>query len=162
MATYSTTTSLQVLMIGTTFDTATTSLASKMLTKAENEINKYLSKRYDVGAFNTSTSVPPIVTSLCDDLAAGYSYLYMGRGGKDSMDRADSFIKPALENLKMLSEYKSNLINSSGGVISDISNTGYQVKSTTSDYSNTFNEDDQINWTVDDDKLDAIDTERES
>lgn len=148
-------------MIGTTFDSATTSLVSKMITKAENEINKYLSKRYDVGAFNTTTSIPPLVTSLCDDLAAGYSYLYMGRGGKDSMDRGNGFIKPAIDNLKMISEYKANLIDSSGDVINDMSNTGYQVKSTTSDYSNTFNEDDQINWVVDDDKLDAIDTERE-
>ena len=42
MGKYATTTSLEVLMVGTTFDTATTSLASKLITHAENEVNKYI------------------------------------------------------------------------------------------------------------------------
>lgn len=162
MGIYSTVTSLQVLMIGTNFDTATTALASKMITKAENEINKYLSKRYDVGSFQISTSVPPIVTSWADDLASGYMYRHMARGGKDSLMRANEYIDPILENLKMVADYKANLLDTSGSVIADSSNSAYSIKSTTSEFSNTFNEDDQINWEVDIDKLEAIKIERDA
>lgn len=162
MGIYTTTTSLQVLMIGTNFDSNTTSLVSKMITRAENEVNKYLSKRYDIGAFYTSgASIPPLLTSLCDDLAAGYSYKFLGRGGIDSIQRGDAFIKPAIENLKMISDYKVNLVDASGDVILDMANTGYQAKSTTSEYSNTFNEDPQINWEIDHNKIDDIAIERD-
>jgi DNA-binding IclR family transcriptional regulator len=61
-------------MVGTRFDTATTALVSKLITHAENEVNKYLSKRYDISVFDTTTSVPPLVTTLTETLAEGYSY----------------------------------------------------------------------------------------
>ena len=63
-------------MIGTTFDTITTSLATKLITHAENEVNKYLSKRYDVGSWTTSSSTPPLITSLTETLSAvSYTHL---------------------------------------------------------------------------------------
>lgn len=162
MGIYATTTSLQTLMIGTSFDTATTSLATKLITHAENEINKYLSKRYDVSSFNdTSTSVPPIVTSLCETLSEGYMHQRMSRGGKESMARGKELINQCLENLKSIAEYKLDLMDSSGDRINDISTGAFLIKSTTENYSNTFNEDDPVNWEVDQDKLDDIDSERD-
>ena len=160
MGLYATTTSLQTLMVGTSFDTATTSLATKMITHAENEINKYLSKRYDVGSWNTSTSVPPLVTSLCETLAEGYIYKRLSRGGKDAMARANDLIKQAQDNLMLIMEYKADLIDSNGDVIQDFSQTSYRVLSNSDQYFNTFNEDDELRWQVDPDKLDAIDGER--
>lgn len=149
-------------MIGTTFDSATTSLCTKLITHAENEINKYLSKRYDISSFNTtSTAVPPLVTSLAETLTEGYMYHRMSRGGKDAISRGKILVDQAIGNLKLISEYKMDLVDSSGDAINDISTGAYRILSTTSDYSNTFNEDDPLNWEVDTDKLDDIKTERE-
>lgn len=149
-------------MVGTEFDTATSALASKLITHSENEINKWLSKRYDVTVFMaTSTAVPPLVTSLAETLSEGYIYQRMSRGGKEADQRGKILISQVLENLKMISEYKLDLTNSTGSVIQDMSQTAYRVMSSTSGYSETFNEDDPLNWRVDQDKLDDIEDERE-
>lgn len=160
MGIYATTTSLQILMVSTTFDTLTTALATKLLTHSENEINKYLSKRYDVSGW-TSTAVPPLVTSLCETLTEGYMYQRMSRGGKEANARGKELIDQALSNLKMLSDYKLDLLDSSGDVITDMSNTAYKVLSNTDGYTPTFGEDDELNWRVDPDKLNDIDDSRD-
>lgn len=147
-------------MVGTAFDTATTALCTKLIVHSENEINKYLSKRYDVSAF-TSTSLPPILTSWAETLTEGYMYKRMSRGGKEALAQGDSLIKGVLENLKMVSEYKLDIIDSGGDVLSDMSNTSYRVLSTTDTYSPTFNEDSDLKWKTDQDKLDDIESERE-
>jgi hypothetical protein len=159
---YATTTSLQTLMIGTTFDSLTTSLADKLITHAENEVNKYLSKRYNVTSFMTAGSVPPLVTSLTETLAEGYMHQRMSRGGKDAMKRGSELIEMAKENLESIAEYKLDLHNTAGSVISDMSQTAYRVLSNTTDYSSTFNEDDELNWAVDSDKTDDISDERDA
>lgn len=161
MGVYATTTSLAVMMIGTTFDSLTTALASKLITHAENEINKHLSKRYDISSFQTVTSVPPLVTSLAEQLAVGYMYRHMDRGGEHPDTRPAQIIKPIMENLKAIADYKMDLLNTAGAVINDMSNTSYRCLSTTDGYSNTFNEDDPLNWQVDSDKLDDISDERD-
>lgn len=150
-------------MVGSTFDAATTSLATKLITHAENEVNKYLSKRYDITSspFDTSTSIPPIVTSLTETLAEGYMYQRMSRGGKESMARGEALIKQAIDNLKLIADYKLDIIGSSGSVIADMSNTAYRVLDNTDGYSTTFNEDSELNWEVDQDKLDDIASERD-
>lgn len=148
-------------MVGTNFDSLTTSLATKLITHSENEVNKWLSKRYDVGAWSTSTSVPPLVTSLTETLAEGYMHQRMSRGGKDAVNRGAGLIKQVLENLKLISEYKLDLVDSNGDIVTDMSNTAYRVLSNTDTYSGTFNEDDPLNWEVDQDKLDDIEGERD-
>lgn len=161
MGLYATTTSLETLMIGTTFDSLTSSLATKLITHAENEINKYLSKRYDIGDWYTSTaSVPPIITSWCETLAEGYMYQRMSRGGGEAMDRGKELIDQVLKNLDLVANYKLDVLDSSGSVVADMENTSYRVLSNTSDYANTFNEDSELNWSVDQQKLDDIESER--
>ena len=161
MGSYCTTTSLQTLMIGTTFDSATTSLATKLITHAENEVNKYLSKRYDVGGWTTAASAPPLAISLAETLAEGYMSQRMSRGGKEAMARGKDLIEQARKNLELLMNYKVDLLDSSGDVVADFSNTAYRVLSNTSDYTPTFGEDDELYWKVDQDKLDDIDSERD-
>ncbi len=146
-------------MIGTDFDTATTALCSKMITHAENEVNKYLSKRYDISSF--TSSVPPLVTSLTETLTEGYTYQRMSRGNKEWRDRGLELVNMALENLKLISEYKLDLVDSSGNVLTDMSNTAFRCLSSTDAYSTTFNEDSELNWEIDQDKLDDIESERD-
>src|SRR3954470_8603125 len=103
MGLYCTTTSLQVLLLGQEFDSATTSLVSKLITHSENEINKWISKRYDIGNFNTtSTAVPPLVTSLAETLTEGYFYQRNSRGGKEGLAQGKVLIDQAKENLKLI------------------------------------------------------------
>lgn len=148
-------------MVGITFDTATTSLASLCITHAENEINKYLSKRYDLSSFSTSTSVPPLVSSLCETLSEGYIYRRMGRSDKNMMAHSKELVNQVTDNLKMISDYKLDLVDSSGTPIVDMSNTAYRCLSSTDTYSTTFDEDSELNWKIDTDKLDDIESGRD-
>lgn len=163
MGTYCTTTSLDTIMIGVNFDTATTALATKMITHAENEVNKYLSKRYDISGstFQTTTSIPPLVTSLTERLAEGYTWKAISRGSKESLTRGKDLIKDVIENLKMIADYKLDLLDTSGSVLVDMSNTAYRVLCNTTNYTNTFNEDSELSWAIDSDKLDDISSERD-
>ena len=163
MSTFCTTTSLDILMVDTEFDTATTALASSLIIDAENEIRKRLSKRYDVSSasFQTSTSIPPMVTTLCECLSLGYMYENLSRDGKDAYARSDRFLKKAFDNMDAIVDYKANLLNSAGSSLSE-STESLPMYSTTKDYHDTFAEDDALKWGVDGDKLNAISTERDT
>lgn len=156
---YATTSSLEVLMIGTKFDTATTALATKLMVHAENEVNKYLSKRYDIAQFQSV--VPPIVTSWTETLTEGYMYQRMSRGGKDAMKRGKELIDQVLKNLEDVAEYKKDIMDTAGAVIPDMSNTAYRLESTTVNYTDTFDEGEELNWRVDPDKLQDIEDAKE-
>lgn len=161
MATYSTLTTLQTLMVGTQFDSKSTSLATQCLDDAEAEVNKYLSKRYDLTTFNTSTSIPPLVRTLTNRLAQGYMWIHQSRGRKETITYGEKYIKMALENLQMIADYKLDLLDTSGSAVVDTANSSYQILSNTDDYVNTFNEDDPLNWDVDSNKLEDISSERD-
>lgn len=150
-------------MVGTTFDTATTALASEMISDAEAEINKYLSKRYDISTFQSSAgSVPPMVRTWAYTLSEGYTYQRLSRGGKEAMDRAQILIDQTIKNLEKIADYELDLVNTAGGVITDMSNTAYRLMSTTDTYIPTFGEDDELKWEVDENKLDDLDDDRDS
>ena len=148
-------------MVGTVFDTLTTNLASASIYDAEAEIEKRLSKRYDFSAapFDTTTTIPPMITVLTETLAIGYMYENMSRGSKEGYARADRYIKRVMENIDSLLAGEAQLTDSSGDLITEIDGD-WAIQSAT-DYSPTFNEDDPDNWAVDQDKLDDIADERE-
>lgn len=161
MGTFCTTTSLETIMYDTSFNTATTALASECITNAENKIREKLSKRYDVAsaAFQTSTSTPPVVQTICKWLSVGYMYEDLSRGGKDGYSRADRYIKKAMGNLDEILNYKANIVDSSGDLITE-STESIPIYSNTNDYHETFNEDSPLNWSIDPDKVEDIDNER--
>lgn len=156
----STATSLSPLAVGTTFDTTTILLVQKCISQAEAEVNKYISKRYDISAFQaTLTAVPPLVTSLSEQLSLAYMYRYMDRGGEFPDTRPKEIRKEALANLQLIADYKLDLVNTAGSVISDMSNTAYRCMSTTDGYKDTFNEGSPIDWQVSEAKTDDLDDE---
>jgi hypothetical protein len=159
MGNYATTTGLQIVLVGTVFDTATTSMVSKMIDWAEDEVNKYISKRYNVSSIISSP--PPVIRSLSERLASGYTYRHMARGSKDMIDRAKEIIDPVMENLKGIAEGNIDLLNTSGSIVTEMSNSSFRVLCNTDTYYNTFDEDDPLNWKVDSDKLDDIYDSRE-
>jgi hypothetical protein len=148
-------------MIGTVFDSATTSLATECILDAEAEVNKFLAKRYDLSSnyFQTSTATPPLVRTIARWLAQGYMYDQMARGTESK--RAAALIKRGLDNLELIRDGKSELFDTAGSILPESTDSASRVLSNTSDYSNTFNEDDELSWRVDDDKLDDIDSERD-
>jgi hypothetical protein len=145
-------------MVGTTFDTATTALATICITQAENEVNKYCSKRYSIPSFLTST--PPLITTISEFYSIGLMYQFMSRGSEEGMARGKTFVDMALKNLESLRDYTVNLVDTAGSVVVDKSNTAYRILSNTDTYSPTFNEDDPLDWQQDSDKLAAIKAER--
>jgi len=152
MGTYATTTSLETVMPDITFNTATTSMATKCITWAENEINKHMAKRYDVSDWlATATAVPPEITSLTEVLSQGYLHDQMSRGGTESQSRADRLIERAMENIMKIHDGLADLVDDSGDLISERSSKIY-VKSNTSGYHSTFDEDSPLNWKIDKDK----------
>jgi hypothetical protein len=163
MGTYATTTALDIVMIGVNFDTATSALATKVITQAENKINQFLSKRYDLSSstFQTSTSIPPQVTTLCEQLAEGYMWQKNSRSGKESIQRGKDLVEEALKDLKAIAEYKANILDTTGAIIPDASTSNQKVLCNTSDYTNTFNEDDELSWAIDADKLEDIYNDRD-
>src|SRR3990167_9278237 len=106
MGTYCTTSTLELMLTGVNF-TATnmTTLGSKAIEHAEAEVNKYLSKRYDITSdtFQTSTSIPPLVKAIAERLAQANMYEFLSRGGagKESLARASALKKESIENLKL-------------------------------------------------------------
>lgn len=158
MGSYATTTSLDTLTIGTNFDTATTSVATKCITWAEDEINKMLSKRYDVSTFVTTT--PPLIISLSEQLALGYFYRMQSRGSKESLSRAKTMIDGVMDNLKELVKGKMEIVDTSGSLVTKRSGRK-GVLENTSGYAPTFAEDDPLDWGIDQDKLDDIESDRD-
>lgn len=160
MGTFCTTTSIETMWVGSSFADLTT-LAQEFIGDAEDELRAALSDRYDVSAdyFQTSTATPPLLEKLCKWKAIGYLYGNTSRGGKDAFKRADWYLNRCDKAIKKIMDRDMNLVDTAGSAISD--QTGeLQVKSSTEDYANTFNEDDALNWGVDSDKLNAIDSER--
>lgn len=157
MGTFCTTTSLQTLMPDTVFNTATSSLAEACIVQSENKIREILSERYDTSAdyFQTSTATPPALTTICEWYSMGLMYENLSRGGKDAFKRADRYLEKAMENLKSIVEYSTNLVASDGSII-DSDTDAYQIKCNTTDYHGTFDEGGPADWVVDQDKLDDI------
>lgn len=159
MGTFATTTSLQTLLPGVSFDTATTSLCSLCITWAEGFIRTSLARRYNMSSspFNTSTSIPTSLTSITEQLAMGYYFKNSSRGGKESIGRGDSLIKMAQELLKSIANGTADLLDNNYEIIP---NTQSQVLCSTSSYHTTFGEDDPLLWGVDSNKLSDIADER--
>lgn len=154
-----TTSSIFSRMVDLDADSLTTVLVSDCITDAEAEVNKWLSRRYDLTSYQTTTAtIPPLMVQLTTRLAEAYTWQRSSRGAKESLTRGDNLEKKVLENLKALANNEANLIDSTGAVIADSSeNSMFQVKCSSLDYKPTFNEGKSTSWVVDEDKLDDID-----
>jgi hypothetical protein len=148
------------MLVGSTLQNGTAA-AALCITQAEDEIKKQLAKRYDVSdaAFQTAGSIPPMLQHIALWLSLGYFFQISSRGGPESMKRGKAFIDQAMTNLKEIASREADLVDSVGAPIAEASNY-MAMTSTSKNYSPTFNEDDPLNWAVDSDKLDDIDSER--
>ena len=160
MGTLCTTTSFQVIMLDTTFDTATSSLMTKCIEQAENKVKEMLARRYDTSSiYFTTYGEVPVLTTLCEWLATGLMYENMSRGGKDSYMRADRYIKKAMENLKLLRDEETSLVDDEGNEVPE-SDSNNAVFANTYEYVDTFDEGNPLDWQTDPNKLEDISNEK--
>jgi hypothetical protein len=148
--------SLSSLFVGVdTGQTTTQDLLNVLITKAESEVNKYLSKRYDLSSstFQTITSTPPLIRHLTEEIVQGYYYRATSRGGKEALSRSKEYLDMAIGNLKMIADYEVDLHDSLGDSIAEKDNAGMEIYCNTSDYNDTFDVDTFTAWEIDPDKI---------
>ena len=157
MGTFATTTSLNVLMPGITFDTATTSLADRCISWAEGWAKGKLSKRFDTSAspFTVYTSTSHL-TCLTEELAMGNLFKLMSRGGKESLTRGKEMVESAQKAIMDIAQFEADLMGIDGVTPVSTKSTAVQIIHSASAYHSTFDEDDPIDWAVDGDKLTDI------
>lgn len=101
-----------------------------------------------------------MVRTWTEWLSEAYFHQRNSRGSKESLTRAEAILKRVTANLEAVAAYKLHISDTSGALISDTSNTSYRVKSTTETYHDTFDEDSPLDWVIDSDKIDDIETSK--
>lgn len=158
MATYCDTTAMQIILTNVDFDTSTSLLVDKCMTNAEQEINKYIGKRFDLSSsyFTTSTSVPPLLRSMCEDLAEAYFYEKGIRASKEGLAKSRQIIKRVTDNLVMIKDREADLFDTAGSLILDKADSNYVLSCNTTNYTGTFDLDTSTSWGTDTDRLEDI------
>mgnify|MGYP001603168569 CR=1 FL=1 len=157
MGSYATTTAISELLpqylVGntTTSDTAGMNIFSRHVDRTEGIVNAYISARYDILAL-TSTTLPPILRAITEDIASFMSLRGtilqnsdLGTERKQAYDRA-------WKDLEALRDGDIKLAATNGTEVA--TRTARMLTST--DYSHIFNLDDPQSWKVDDDQVDDI------
>jgi phage gp36-like protein len=128
---------------------------------AESIINSYISWRYTI----PFTTVPPLITTICIDIAAYYVLRTLFT--RDSVNRNDFIDDFILRHLDTKTK-TGTLYDIYNGDISLINSDGTtpsasisMINSNTEDYIPTFDVDDELNWTIDNNRLNDIANERD-
>jgi hypothetical protein len=141
--------------------TATLSLVASHIDRADNLINGKIGKRYDVSGYDTSGSVPPLLQTLSEDIAAFYTFRSVYSGDNQNFNEWLSKFDEAMTMLNELRDGDLHLVNTTGSLIEErSSSTAAFVDSNTKDYTPTFGEDSSLNWEVDPDKLSDLSDSR--
>lgn len=123
--------------------------------RVDNYIDSRLANRYTV-PFTQSTT-PPIINDISANLAA---YRVLKRlkieVREEEQDYARTFYNDGMKMLKEIEDGKAEILDNSGNVIEPLSKTG--VVSSTSGHKPVFNEGDETDWKIDQDKI--IDEEK--
>lgn len=156
---YTTQGALEVLMTGVDFS-GYTGLSSAVISRAEARLNSVLARRYDMSQayFQTTTATPPQVREWATQLASGYAWKEISRGGagKECLARGNSIIKDVMDDLALLSKGELEILDTSGALVAEMSVGVGQVLCNTSTYFTTFDEGRETGWRVDPDKLDDL------
>ena len=166
---YATTTTIFTLLPGlpatsvaASGHTETAAIIDEHIVRADNLINGKIAARYDVSGLDTTTSVPPMLKSIAEDISCYFTFrsIYGGDNANinDWIDKYDL----ALDWLNEIRNGEMELLDSSNDVIPERSTShDNMVASTHDDYASAFNYDDVLNWKVDDDLIDSIEDDRD-
>lgn len=162
MGSYATTTSLSRLIPNalaggtSTTDTEAVATFSAHVDRAEADINSVLAERYSL----PFTAIPPSVRSWAEDLACYYFLrAAVSQDGRVADSSADRF-KPAYDRLTaaQTNGFREVLADTAGSVVSR--RTAGMYQSSTKDYSPVFELDEPTNWEPDNDRIDAVESDR--
>lgn len=145
----------------TTGWTQTTGIIAQHLTRAYNLINMKLARKYATPF--TLTAIPPMCTSLEEDFACYYSMrsLYT----RDAQNKSEWIVEHYEKAITILDELADTsnkgleLLGSDGLLVDQRVGASSSIQTST-DYTPTFEVDDDINWVIDQDRLDAIESDR--
>jgi len=124
--------------------------------RSTNLINAYLEPVYpDSIPFTVSGDVPALVNTIATDLSIYYLKRDKHRGPSPISDLVKSeYYDKSVELLEKIVEGKMKLPELTAG-------EGDAILSKQSEYNQTFNEDGETDWTIDDDKLEDISDSRD-
>ena len=141
--------------------TATATIITSHVTRSDALIDAKLSRRYSVPFATTSTSTPPVITSISQDITAYYSYRSLfTRDSRQRFEYLDDFYATALKTLDDIALGVIDVVNTAGSVISE-RNSGNKVYSTTESWMPIFDVDDEMKWKFDSDRLTQINSDRQ-
>lgn len=138
--------------------TSTLEIMSNTVIRATDITNGYVISRYDVSSFNTAGSVPPLLKTITEDIAAYYTMRSLYSGDNQNLNEWIEKYQESMELLQKIRESDMDLFDTAGNLIPDRetgSNTRL-VDSNTRAYNPTFGEDSSTSWNVDENKLDAL------
>jgi len=122
-------------------------LLAKAIIKADAEVRAAFSSDL-LAALDALETVPAIIKSLSEDIAAYYVMRGLYSGKMPSTNEWIDRYKEAKETLKEMAEGKKQI----EGITVDMGT----VQSSTKDYKRTFDERDETNWKTDPDKLEDL------
>ena len=166
MGRYATSTSISVLMPfflsgnTTTSDATGTDVWSATADRVEGEVNSVLVPRYDPSTWTStgSPAIPPLVRKLTEDLTCLYSI--RAAMVQDSQIKNPNIAEweRARETLGLIRTGSLKLAYTDGSLVP--TRSAGKVLSSSEGYAPTFEMDDEANWKVDQDRLDAVDSDR--
>lgn len=145
--------------ITTAGDAAAASALNEHVRRADGLINGKLARRYDVPF--TSTSVPPLVRRIAEDISAADLFKSMfSRDSQNKNDNLEENKKDALILLDEIRDSKIDLVNTAGSLLTEKS-TDTLVDASTENYHPIFDVGSATSWSIDSDRIDDI-TKRKS
>jgi len=137
-------------------NTATAAVITERITEAQGIIDGKLARRYSVPF--SATAVPPAIRSICRSMVRGMtveSYATYER----HIDNALLEYQRGLDQLQQYQDREADLINTAGSLISEKRSDIFW--SSTEDYENIVDLDDESNWAMTEDQADDIEDKRD-
>lgn len=125
-------------------------LITKAIIKGDAEIRAAFSADM-LTAIDAASPLPAIIKSLAEDMASYFVMRGLYAGNTESINEWIDRYKDAKKTLEDIADGTKQI----EGITVDVN----EVQSTTKDYKPTFDERDETNWEVDDDKIDDLDDE---
>jgi phage gp36-like protein len=133
----------------------TSAIVDRHITRAEAYCNGKIALRYSIPF--SSGSIPPLLITLCEDIAVFYSYRsFFTQDNQNYNDYLDTF-KDAIATLDEIRDAKINLFLTDGSIIPELtSDDNADISSNVTSKQSFFDVDDPLDWAFNNDLKDTI------
>lgn len=133
--------------------TETTALITAKIPRADATIDSYCARRYSIPFSPTPPKIGEISVKLSAYLALQAKFT---RDSHNTNDWVELIGKEAMDDLKLIRDRKIDLVNTAGALLTE-NTADSRIVSSTEDYQPFADFDNETEWKVDSDRLDAID-----